>query len=188
MKLDKKIEETIKQEVLRLLKCGKPNWDIPHTNTTVKWIRKLIKLEGGNEKVLVPAAYFHDTGYKALKANYSHKEMMEAKPGHAELGAINAKNFLSELNYFEDEEINRIIYLIANHDKHNNIQENDRQLLFEADGLAQINFDDCHPNYDKKNLIEFFETYYKKRKQFMKTKTGLEAMNKLEKKAKYYLK
>lgn len=187
MKLNKKIEEEIKKEALKLLKHGRTNWDIKHTLTVVKWMKQLIDKENGNAKVLIPAAYLHDTGYEELRKGYNHKELMKAKKGHAEMGAENAKKFLPGLNYFSEEEIKEIIYLIANHDKHDNIKEKNRQLLFEADGLGQIDWTDCSPSFDKKNCIEFLNTYYAKRKKFIKTKLGKEMTKKMMRNVNTYL-
>lgn len=187
MKLNQKIEEEIKKQACKFYEKGRPQWDIPHVICAVKWMRKLITAESGNERILIPAIYLHDIGYPKLRKGYEYDEVMEAKLSHAEIGAKNAKKILKKLN-FTPEEINRIAYLIANHDKHNKITEHDRQLVFEADGLAQIDWRDCPPSFDKKNTIIWLDRHYKKRRQYMKTKTGKKAMTKLEKEAKEYIK
>jgi len=187
MKLDEKIEAKIKQQVLKLLKIGRTGWDTRHTLCAVKWIKKLIKLEGGDERILIPAIFFHDTGYKKLRRGYAHVECLAAKPDHARLAAENAKKFLSKLNYFSKKEINRIAYLIKNHDKHANIKESDRQLLFEADGFAQIDWYNCKPNYDKVNTEIFIDITFNDRMKFIKTKSGKKILKPLLIKIKRYL-
>lgn len=188
MKLDKNIEEKIKEKALELSKYGRGDWDQKHIITAVKWIKRLIEEEGGNEKVLIPAAYLHDSGYEEMRKGYTHKELMKAKPGHAEMGAENAKEFLPTLNYFTDKEIEEIAYLIANHDKHNNIKELHRQLLFEADGLAQISWDECPPNYSKESTLDFLKNYYAKRRKYIKTEFTKNLTEKMMKKVDKYLK
>ncbi len=186
MKLDKITEKKIKEEALGLLKDGKPEWDIPHTLNVVKWMKILIKEEGGNERILIPTAYFHDTGYEKLKKGYDFDDMMRAKKSHAENGAKNVEKIFPKLD-FNKEEIKRIAYLVENHDKHNNITEDDRQLIFEADGLAMIDWEVVPPNFDKENIIKFLEKYYDKRKKYIKTVSGKKYLKKLMTKAEKYL-
>jgi hypothetical protein len=188
MKLSKKIEEQIKVETLKLLAIGKPDWDIPHTLCAVSWMRKLIQAEGGNEKILIPVMYFHDTGYEELRKGYNYDDSIAAKPKHAEIGALNAKKFLPKLKYFAPKEIERIAYLISNHDKHNDITEPDRQLVFEADGLAQIDWYNCSPNFDKKNCQKFIDNYVKKERiPYLKTEFGKTIFKKLLRDTEKYL-
>jgi hypothetical protein len=189
MKLSSAIESKIKTQALELLAKGRTDWDPRHTLCAVDWMRKLIEAEGGDEKVLIPAIYFHDTGYEELRKGYEYEEVLAAKPGHAELGAMNAKKFLPKLKYFKPEEIERIVYLIANHDKHDNITEPDRQMIFEADGLAQIDWYNCPPNFDKKNCQKFLTGYLKtERIPYLKLKYGKRVFKELLKKTREYLK
>lgn len=187
MKLDKKIEAKIKQSALKLLKNGRTNWDRRHTLCAVKWLKNLIKLEGGNEKIIIPAIYFHDTGYEELPLGYSHKECLAAKPDHARQSAKNIKEIFPKLNYFSKTEINRIANLVIGHDKHSLIRKKDQQLVFEADGLAQIDWYNCKPSYDKKNTELFLNTTFKNRTKYIKTKTGKKILKRLIAKAKKYL-
>lgn len=187
MTLDKKIEAKIKREALKLLKNGRANWDRRHTLCAVKWIKKISKLENGDEKILIPAVYFHDTGYEELPLGYNHKQCLAAKPDHALQSAKNVKQFFPSLNYFTPKEINRIAYLVKNHDKHSLIRAKDLQLVFEADGLAQIDWYDCYPSYDKENTIKFLTTTFKSRTKYYKTKSGQKILKQLLNKTKKYL-
>jgi len=188
MNLSQQIESKIKTQALKLLAKGRSDWDQRHTLCAVDWMRKLIEAEGGDERVLIPVIYFHDTGYEELRSGYEYEEVLLAKPGHAELGALNAKKFLTKLKYFTPIEIERIVYLIANHDKHNNITEPDRQLIFEADGLAQIDWYNCPPTFDKKNCLKFLNGYLKtERIPYLKLKYGKKVFKQLLKNTKKYL-
>lgn len=190
MKINKKIEEKIKKEAVKLLKNGKPNWDIPHTLDAVRWMKRLVKAEGGNEKVLVTVMYFHDTGYPILEKGYSFKESLESKKSHALRGSLNARKILSKISNFSQEEINEVAFLVKNHDNHKNIKTHDRQLIFEADGLAQIDWKVVKPNFDKKNCLEWLEKYFEKERpeNKWKTDTGKKYMKKLLKEAYNYWK
>lgn len=189
MKLDKKIEAKIKKQALKLLKIGRTGWDIRHTLCAVKWMKKLIKFEGGDEKTLIPAIYFHDAGYEELPLGFSHKQCMELKKkkDHGAAGAKLAKKYLTKIKYFKKPEIERIAYLIKNHNKHDNIKKFDRQLIFEADGLAQIDWHNCPPSYDKKNTELFLNTTFKKRMKYIKTKSGKKMLKRLLAKTEEYL-
>jgi HD superfamily phosphodiesterase len=189
MKLNKKIEAKIKQKAIKLLGIGRTNFDIRHTLCAVKWIKKLVKLEGGNEKILIPAIYFHDTGYDELPLGYNHQQCLalKKKKDHGEIGAELAKKYLARIKYFTKPEIEKIAYLVKNHNKHGNIKKLDRQLVFEADGFAQIDWSDCRPSYDKKNCVHFLKTTFKHRKKYIKTKSGKKIVKNLLAKTKKYL-
>jgi hypothetical protein len=189
MQLDPEIEEKIKEEMIRLTSVGRTNWDTRHTLCAAKWMKKLIEAEGGDERILLPAIYFHDTGYENVPLGYSHQDCQAAKKGHAENGAANAKFFFSKLNYFTPEEIGRIVYLIKNHDIHNDVTEEDRQLILEADGLGQIDWENCPPSYSKESAVVFFKAFKNRdRLPHVKTKTGKKFYSELLPKAEEYLK
>ncbi|HTW96991.1 MAG TPA: hypothetical protein VMD74_05035 [Candidatus Methylomirabilis sp.] len=71
---------------------------------------------------------------------------------------------------------------------HNNVTEKDRQLVLEADGLGQIDWNDCSPSYDKKNTEEFFAAFKNKdRLPYVKTETGKKFYQELIKMAEKFL-
>jgi|WetSurMetagenome_2_1015567.scaffolds.fasta_scaffold00657_12 hypothetical protein len=187
--LDSKIEEKIKEEMIKLTAVGRTDWDTRHILCTVKWIKKIIEGEGGDERVLIPTMYLHNTGYNHVPLGYSHEQCISAKKGHAENGAKIAKDFLPKLNYFTTKEIERIVYLIKNHDIHENVTEDDRQLVLEADGLGAIDWWSCRPSYNKENATIFLKDFQEKdRVPFVKTETGKKLYSELILKAEEYLK
>ncbi len=187
MKLDKKIEEIIKKEAIKLLEKGKTDWDVPHTLLSVKRMRELIKKEGGEEKILAPTMYLHDTGYPYIEKNDKFKKMMDAKKNHAEIASENSKKILKKLN-FNPKEIKEISSLIKNHDKHKNIKTKNEQLVFEADSLAQIDWHTITPTFTKKETAKFLNYFKKERLPKIKTKTGKKIQTKLLKEAEQYVK
>ncbi|HOZ55916.1 MAG TPA: hypothetical protein PLH29_01680 [bacterium] len=188
MMLNKKTEERIKKEAYKFIhKGGRNGWDDVHTLCAAKWMKKLIAKEGGDQRILIPAIYFHDTGYPNLGKRYSYNQVMKAKLNHARIAGKNVRKVLPKLGFCK-EEINRISYLVENHDKHNNIKEKDRQLVFEADGLAQIDWRQVKPTFSKEDTIRFLKEYYKERKKYMKTKTGKKYLKELMRATKIYLK
>lgn len=161
MKLNEKLEEKVKKAVLEILeRGGRPDWDIPHTLDSVHWMKKLVKKEGGNEKILVTAMYFHDTGYPNLREGYSMEEVLRAKKNHAANGEKNVKQNLKIIGGFSNQEIQKIAYLVKMHDKHRNLRSKDRKMVMDSDGLAQINWDVIAPNLDRENCVKFLEKYY----------------------------
>lgn len=190
MKLGRKLENRVKKEVLKMLKKGKPDWDLPHTLDSVKWMKKLVKYEGGNEKVLVTAMYFHDVGYTSLPRGYSYEDVTKVKKerDHAKVGARMAGVILEKIGGYTDREIEKIIHLVRLHSRHTNIKSRERQLVFEADGLAQINWHECPPNFDKKNCLEWLEKYLSVERPMKrwKTKTGKKYFRHLLKKSETY--
>jgi epoxide hydrolase-like predicted phosphatase len=185
-KLDKELEEKLKNEVLEPLEQSKPDWNVPHTLACVYWMRKLIDEEGGNERILVPVMYLHDIGYENLKKGYNYDEMMESRETHEEKGAKKAEEILNRVGGFSDEEINEIVDLIRYHDTLERIDSFNRQLVMEADSLGAIDWERATPSFDKENWYIFFEDFKKTRVPLFKTKTGKKFLRILLEKAERY--
>jgi hypothetical protein len=189
MKLDSSTEEKIKKIVVEKIgKGGRQDWDIPHTLCSVKWMKKLIFENGGNDKILVTAMYFHDTCYGEHKRGYDYEKSQEMKSMHARNGAEFARKSLNELVNFTQKEINEVCRLVGNHDNHDDIQDENRQLVFEADGLAQIDWEDCPPNFDKDNCLKWLDKYFSVERPLSKWKTNLgkKSLQELQRKIKNY--
>lgn len=186
--LSKTVESNIKNKAIEYLKQGKENWDVPHTLSAVKWMKLLIEKEGGDERVLIPAIYFHDSGYVKMFSDCTREEVRKAHFDHAEQGAKIAESILPTLNYFSDDELTEITRLITVHDKHPAVDDYNHQLIFEADGLAQIDWQDCKPTYSKKDSSKFLnQDFIPWRLSYYKTKTGKDYLHQLIKNANEYL-
>jgi hypothetical protein len=190
MKLSKKLEEKVKKEVSKALEKGRPDWDLPHTLDSVRWMKKLVEKEGGNEKILVTAMYFHDIGYRSLSRGYSYEDIVKVKKerDHAKVGARMAGVILEKIGGYTDREIEKIMYLVKNHSRHDNLDSKERQLIFEADGLAQINWQKVPPNFDKKNCLQWMKKYLEIERPIerWRTITGRRFFKQLLKKTKVY--
>ena len=167
IELEQKIEAEIKKRVMEFLEKGKSNWDVPHTLQVVDWMKQLLTHEGGNGRVLIPAAYFHDIGYSltnvAGKKVTAWQKILDVKKEHAVLGAQKAEEILRELGGFSEEEIKEIVRLVLVHD---NLWEMPNKeftadgfndfMVIEADSLSMI--DPALPqNFspaDKRKFIE----------------------------------
>ncbi len=172
-------EKTLSKIVISYLKKGRAGWDLPHTLACVHWIKELLKNENGNPKILVPVMYFHDIGYIELmegKENLNLERNMNMKEEHMRRGAILAREILeNRIEGFTKEEIERICYLVSIHDNYEIIKEindNDAQLVYEADGLGQIDRDRVKPTYSKEDAEIFLRDFQKKRGQRFRTESG----------------
>jgi len=179
MELNKKTEDKLKKEVLKYLKEGKPDWDVPHTLSSVDWMRKLIKNEGGDEKILITAMYLHDIGYPKMKKGYKWEDILNAKAIHGKKGAKIGLKILKKIGGYSDKEIKRILYLIETHDELDKISEKDEILVKEADGLSQIELDRTIGNLDKESHDKFLKNFKEKRMSTFKTKTGQRSIKQL---------
>ena len=187
MKLDKETEEKIKSEAIKHLEKGKAGWDVPHTLSSVYYMRKLIENEGGDEKILVTAMYLHDIGYPEMDGGYGFDKVMGTKAQHAIIGAEEAEKILKKTGGFSEEEIKEIVYLVKKHDDLHDINSKNRQLVMEADSLAQIDWERCKPTFDKENTLKYFNEHFKpQRMSRFKTETGKKHLKILLEKIKHY--
>ncbi len=194
MDLDSSTENKIKEKVLSYLEKGRPGWDVPHTLACVHWMKELLKNEKGNPKILIPTIYFHDIGYIELmeeNKNLDLKRNMDMKEEHMKRGAIIAIKILNEVGGFSQEEIERICYLVSIHDSYEKISEsndNEAQLVYEADGLGQIDRERVKPTYSKEDAGIFLRDFQNKRGLRFKTESGKIFYKELIEKAKKYSK
>jgi len=186
MILDIDLEDRIKEKITEyfnseLAFSGRAGWDFPHTLAAVHYIKILCDSEGGNHRILVPVMYFHDTGYRGLSLGYGNAEVDIAKKDHGLIGAEFAESFLSSLDVFSNFELKYIKHLITVHDDISDIDNCfDRQLIMEADSLAQIDWKKVTPAFDKDNAKEWYITNFSvKRAPIFKTNTGKYYLNKL---------
>lgn len=175
------VEERIKEIALNYAEQGRPDRDVLHVPAVVFYMKKLIAAEGGDERVLVPAAWLHDIGYAGLlEEGYSNEDNEAVKDTHMEAGARMARKDLSEIDTFSAEEIDEICRLISIHDNLEAIQDFNAQMLFEADSLGQIDVDKVPPNFSKEEVESWLETDFKARRvPRFKTETGKELLDAL---------
>jgi hypothetical protein len=178
----------LESEVLEILKSGRPNWDIPHTLTSVYYMKKLLEVEIGSEKILISTMYLHDIGYFNVKADLStHKGTMSVKNDHMKNGIIIAESILEKLNYTKNQ-ISQILYLIGCHDDLNDLSDSSKQLVFEADSLGQIDISRAPSNLKGEDRKIFIESFEKIRVPKFRTQVGIKLLSELFPQAKeFYL-
>ena len=187
MLLNKELELKLKKAVLIHLEQGREGWDVPHTLNAVEWMRKLIAAEGGDEKILVTVMYLHDIGYPSLKKGYDFGEVEKVKAQHAEFGAKKAREILKNLGAYSEAEIEKISFLIKSHDDLEIDRDHDMQLVFEADNLGKLDWENIIPTFDQSNRSKFLEHYKSVRVPLFKTKTSKRFLRALLPKAEAFI-
>lgn len=128
-----------------------------------KTIGELEDLKPEDQFVLEAAALMHDIACPLCRIKYGNTN---GKYQEME-GAIIAHDFLKDTD-LNDDQIERIAYLIGHHHTFTQIEGIDYQILIEADYMA--NAEECL--YPKENIRNFKEKYFK-------TSTGIQLLKAL---------
>lgn len=179
--IDKKLEQRLKQVAWTYIsKSKKADWDIPHTEAAAYYMKELIKAEGGNSRIFIPAIYLHDIGYSlAIKSdNPDMDSTYDKKPAHMKLGADAARKIVTGLEFYPVE-IDQIVHLVEVHDELDKIKTFAEQMVFEADSLAQLDTKRVKPTWSKEDRGRWMERWQEKRVLLFKTETGIRLKDKL---------
>ncbi len=184
-KLKKEIENLLREKVVKILKKDETRWTLEHTLRVVYWVKKLIREEGGNERILIPSAYLHDIGYTETDIGKREKmdKVYSKKLEHMKLGDKICRKILSEFNhYFTKEEIEKICSYVRKHDlpefENIKIDDYDFQLLIEADSLGGID-PSLKPTYLREDLKRYLRRFEMVRIPLFKTETGKRYLRKI---------
>ena len=132
--------QTIWELAIPYLKQGSMKDFIVHTKHVVKSMELLIEKEGGEERILIPAAILHDVGFskidKGLQCSKDLKEKREAQRQHLVLAKDIIQEILGESGYNQND-IDRIIGIVEVH-KFHDPKEKEKQLLIDADNLSDV--------------------------------------------------
>jgi uncharacterized protein len=140
--MDRNLENQLRKIVRPYLEDGRPG-DYEHTLRTIKYGRKLLEHEEGEEDIVIPALYLHDIGWSQVNFDDFVNAPINQKRGtvsvdlHMKHGAALAKTILEKQGY-QPEKILTIASIIAIHDKPEKIfaMENpSATLVLEADFL-----------------------------------------------------
>jgi CRISPR/Cas system-associated endonuclease Cas3-HD len=120
-----------------------------HTEISVRFAYRLLRAEGGQESIVIPAIILHDVGWKKvpealqLKAFGPKATSPEINRTHEKEGVRIAKKILTKVNY-DKEKIAEILEIIEGHDsRKKSISLNDR-IFKDADKFwrfTQIGFE-----------------------------------------------
>lgn len=191
------LEEYLKDKILPKLEEGRPNWDKPHTEAVVHYLKKIIDNSPDldlDREVLLIAAYTHDWGYAGLFRDgkpLDYENVESVKQSHMEIGAKKVKELLknSVFSGLSGGQKKRVIHLVKIHDSLNKLKDNDELVLMEADTLAGLDVEKVKPGFDKDSNDRYMAGVKKKRySKFISeyAKGGFERLFKLRKE--YYAK
>lgn len=164
---------------LQYLKFGRKDWDEPHTRAVVHYAGILSGLYGLDQKVIVTAAWLHDTGYFVLFEGENSDDYLTIKnnkEAHMERGAKLARTFLETpeiAEYFTDEQKERVIHLVSVHDKIEELKDMDEIVLMEADTLGAIDIGKVATTFDKESGRRYLKGLYERRVPKFRTELGI---------------
>jgi len=190
-----KYENFLKKTILPQLELGRPNWDKPHTVLVVKYLKDILKNTPQfklDHDVLLISAYAHDWGYANLfdkSKNANIKDVSNAKKLHMQLGAKMIKKLLKDPHFssLNQEQKDRIVYLVRTHDDFDLITDLDQKVLLEADTLSGIDSVSIKPSFDPESYQKYLQGVQKKRFPFFVTPYAIKLYKTLyEKSLKYY--
>ena len=118
---------------------------IQHTTKVHAYASMIGKCEGLDEDtlfILESAALVHDIGIRASEKKYGHQN---GKLQEQEGPAI-AREMLTRLGGFTDQQIERICWLVGHHHTYHVCEDLDYQILIEADFLVNLYEDNESPN------------------------------------------
>lgn len=162
-------EEQISGIILPDLDKGRPDFDKPHTQAVVHWVKYIIDNESNlNFKILVTAAYAHDWGYIGLFEDglTDMTDIHTKKERHMEAGANKIEALLNEQfsDQYAPEKILRIKHLVYMHDRVEKLSEDDEIALMEADTLGALDSDMVKPTFSKQDNEFYIEREVKGRR------------------------
>lgn len=120
------------------LKAGKKKDFLTHTEGVVRAMRLLLKREGGDENILIPAAMLHDTGWSRvpleLQKSREDEKARKAMELHLTCAAPIIREVLTKIGY-DKNSITKIVGIVLAH-KFSNPKAVDKRLLIDADTLS----------------------------------------------------
>ena len=155
----------------KMYECAKPYLDTrendSHTWISMKFAQQLLKKEGGDEEIVIPAIILHDVGWKRVPEELHLKAFgpgsdPELTRIHEVEGAKIAREILEQLHY-DQSKIEEIFTIIEAHDTRTEaISLNDR-LVKDADALYRVTSDAFRVNMARfrktfNELLDLFES------------------------------
>ena len=106
---------------------------ILHAKKVLEYAEKIMTKEGGEKRVIMPAAILHDIGIKECERKYnSTNGKLQEKEGPPI-----AKRLLDKINY-DCVYVDEILEIIANHHSFGKVNTLNFQIIYEADWLVNL--------------------------------------------------
>jgi HD superfamily phosphodiesterase len=156
----------MKEVYAKIWELAKPHLDTRkndiHTELATQYAFRLLKGEGGDEEIVVPAIILHDVGWKSvpeelhLKAFGPKATMPEINRVHEVEGVKIAKEILERVRYDQDK-IEEILEIIDGHDSRRKPISLNDMLVKEADKLWRYSREAFR--IDRKRYEQTFEQH-----------------------------
>lgn len=181
------IENFLQEQIFPELENGRPDFDKPHTQGVVHYIKEIIKRNPQlnlDEDVLIISAYAHDWGYAGLFQDgraINLDRVKEEKPLHAKMSAEYITKLLTNpiFDYLSEERKMRIAHLVAMHDRLEELNDTDELILMEADTLGGLDVSFITPTFDKDSNDRIMSGFRKRRYPLLITDYAKEMFEKV---------
>lgn len=159
------IERVLRQIILKDLSKGRKDFDKPHTEAVVYWMKHLLmtlETKKLDSQVLITAAYAHDWGYIGLFSNTNSNSLSDIK-NNKELHMIRGSEMIEQLlqqrlgKLFTQNQILRVSHLVLFHDKVRKLIDEDEILLMEADTLGMLDTSFVKSTFSKNDNKTFMK-------------------------------
>lgn len=188
------IEAHLQNAIFPELENGRPNWDKPHTEAVVFYLKNILASSpriSVDFVVLLVAAYAHDWGYAGLFEKGKElklKDILDVKALHMEIGVKKVSALLKDdfFGFLTDDQKGRIVHLVGVHDKLSEIKDTDERILVEADTLGGLDTDRIKPFADRESSDRYIRGVEKKRIPLFITDYGKKMVKSLIKKRQLY--
>lgn len=161
---------------LPYLKKGIRKDFVLHTKGVVYAMELLLKKEKGDPSILIPAAILHDTGWSNVPLDLQRSDKEEEKNKALKLHLKYAEpiiwEILKKVN-FSEEKIQKIVDLVLAH-KFCKPKEFEKQLLIDADTLADTFKEQFNSNYKYYNVTPEDHYNFRKKNDKYYSKTAIE--------------
>lgn len=169
-------EDLLKRTILPDLDAGRINWDRPHTEAVVEYMKRLIAHNPDlnlDRDVLVTAAYAHDWGYG--------ESDVQVKEAHMKIGAAKLAQLLKNkvFDFMTPNQKQRAVHLVRVHDTLATINDFDEHILVEADTLGALDVSMVKPNFDRATNDRYMQSTRERRFPLFVTDYGKQQFEKL---------
>lgn len=120
--------------------------DIGHAKTVLEYAIRLLTIVPADEKIVIPAAILHDTGWSQVKKddwmkifqdNVASRDKIVIRVKHEKEGAKLARVILKSVGY-DQNPIERIVEIIDGHDTRGSYLSNEEGVVRDADRLSMF--------------------------------------------------
>ena len=132
---------------------GEDKARIEHAKNVLRFAEELLSKEGGNPRIIIPTAIFHDVGIKIAEEKYGSS----APPLQEKEGPPIAEKILSNYD-FSPIEIYEICKIISHHHSKKYLDTHEGKIIFDADWL--VNFGDQNKLKDKNKIEKIINKLY----------------------------